>query len=310
MEATGNETIMQQSWAALHIKKSLLPIDEYVRREGLSRSIVENRGKLGVVQIRKYKGKTYVVDVPVSPYLFESKTAKEKTQSLGSSLQAERPAAPARKPTSHGPGMSGRSSGLSERAGKIKSARTVTAKPRSIIEKPKKAIPSTEANRPSESSEIALNDEFRLRALAAQAKSGRIWQVTSILSLVFVFAACLVSFWFYMDRRVQLERADSAYATVTTVHQNYLQAKRQVETLRSRIESSSADLERSRYELSKSQEQIKTLRNQLAAAGRDVRLLRRRYFETVRQLEQQIEKLNAGFNELAAGRATVQKGGN
>jgi len=138
---------------------------------------------------------------------------------------------------------------------------------------------------------------------------GRIWQLTSILSLVFVFAACLVSFWFYMDRRVQLERADSAYATVTTVHQNYLQAKRQVETLRSRIENSSTELARGRYELSKSEEQIKTLRNQLAAAGRDVTLLRKRYSETVRRLEQQIEELTAGFNELAAGRPAGPKGG-
>lgn len=310
MEATRNETIMQQSWTALHLEKSLLSVDEYARREGLSRSIVENRGKLGIVRIRKYKGKTYVVDVPISPYLNESKTTKEKTQSVDSSLQAERIAALARKVTSHRPDVTGRSSGLADGAGAIKSVQTTSAKPRSIIEKSKEPIQSAEAQRPSASAEVALDDEFRLRVLAAQAKSARIWQVTSILSLVFVFAASLAIFWLYMDRRIQLERADSAYATVTDVHQDYLQAKRQVEMLRSRIVSSRAELARGRYELSESGEQIKTLRNQLAGSRRDVRLLRKRYSETVRQFEQQIKELTPGLNELAAGQAAVTKGGN
>ena len=60
----------QESRPAFPLKRALLSIDEYAAREGLSRDIVEHCGKLGIVQIRKHKGKTFVVDVPLSPYSY------------------------------------------------------------------------------------------------------------------------------------------------------------------------------------------------------------------------------------------------
>jgi len=54
----------QQTQQTSHFKKSLVPLDEYAAREGIPADILEQQGDLGVVQIRKYKGKKYVVDVP------------------------------------------------------------------------------------------------------------------------------------------------------------------------------------------------------------------------------------------------------
>ena len=48
----------------LHLGKRLLPIDEYSSRTGLSAGLLEQYGRIGIVQIRKYKGRTFVVDVP------------------------------------------------------------------------------------------------------------------------------------------------------------------------------------------------------------------------------------------------------
>ena len=69
MEPATGQTISQEAPPTLQCKRSLLPIDEYAAREGLSRDIIEECGRLGIIQIRKYKGKTFVVDVPLSPYL-------------------------------------------------------------------------------------------------------------------------------------------------------------------------------------------------------------------------------------------------
>ena len=52
----------------MQLKRSLSPIDEYAARQGVSMGIVRECAKLGIVQIRRYKGKTFVVDVPLSPY--------------------------------------------------------------------------------------------------------------------------------------------------------------------------------------------------------------------------------------------------
>lgn len=52
----------------LQLERALVPIDEFAAREGVSRSAVEDWANLGLVQIRRHKGKTFVVDVPPGPY--------------------------------------------------------------------------------------------------------------------------------------------------------------------------------------------------------------------------------------------------
>jgi hypothetical protein len=68
MEAETDRMMTDQDRPSLQMKRSLLPIDEYAARQGLSIDLVEKCGDLGIVQIRKYKGKTFVVNSPVSPY--------------------------------------------------------------------------------------------------------------------------------------------------------------------------------------------------------------------------------------------------
>lgn len=80
MEQTPGQITSQEGGATLQLKRSLLPIDKYAAREGLSRGIIEECGKLGIVQIRKYKGQMFVVDVPLSPYLYPSEAAEGATK--------------------------------------------------------------------------------------------------------------------------------------------------------------------------------------------------------------------------------------
>ncbi len=68
MTSRANETVLEDERALLQLKRPLLSIDRYAAREGISRMVVEEYGRLGIVQLRKYKGETYVVDVPLSPY--------------------------------------------------------------------------------------------------------------------------------------------------------------------------------------------------------------------------------------------------
>ena len=71
METIENEMISRETGPILQLKRPLLPIDQYAAREGVSTGILEQCGKLGIVQIRKYKGQTYVVDVPITPNMPE-----------------------------------------------------------------------------------------------------------------------------------------------------------------------------------------------------------------------------------------------
>jgi len=61
MGTTTNEKISDKTEPTLQLEKPLLPIDEYAAREGISRDLVEECGKLSIIQLRKYKGKTFVI---------------------------------------------------------------------------------------------------------------------------------------------------------------------------------------------------------------------------------------------------------
>jgi hypothetical protein len=90
MTTDTNNRTSRQTAPSLQLNKSLVPIDEYAAREGLSRSLVEECGKLGIVQLRTYKGKTFVVNVPISPYLCLSEPAKEPARPTDKQTRAQK----------------------------------------------------------------------------------------------------------------------------------------------------------------------------------------------------------------------------
>ncbi len=99
MKPAIDRTISQEAPPTLQSKRSLLPIDEYAAREGLSRETIEECGRLGIIQIRKYKGKTFVVDVPLSPYLRTTETAAAPPQAVSKSTPAQKTPKPTQKVT-------------------------------------------------------------------------------------------------------------------------------------------------------------------------------------------------------------------
>jgi archaellum component FlaC len=79
------DSASQKAGPASHFKRTLVPLDEYASREGISSDIIEKQGQLGVLQIRKFKGQKFVVDVPVEQ--LEEYENEEDSESLAKSLR-------------------------------------------------------------------------------------------------------------------------------------------------------------------------------------------------------------------------------
>jgi septal ring factor EnvC (AmiA/AmiB activator) len=80
-EMTGGGTAVQKAESSSHFKRNLVPLDEYATRQGISNDIVEQQGQLGVIQIRKFKGQKFVVDVsPEQLSEFENENVTETTR--------------------------------------------------------------------------------------------------------------------------------------------------------------------------------------------------------------------------------------
>jgi archaellum component FlaC len=80
-ESVAGDTAAQKTEPLSHFKRELVPLDEYAARQGISSDIVEQQGQLGVVQIRKFKGQKFVVDVPADQLSeFETDQLEEPTR--------------------------------------------------------------------------------------------------------------------------------------------------------------------------------------------------------------------------------------
>ena len=83
------ETASQKNSAVLQLRRSMLPVDEYMTREGISRSVVEEYRQLGIVQIRKHAGRIYVIDLPLEPYAGEPEFPANAEESPRRAVQTQ-----------------------------------------------------------------------------------------------------------------------------------------------------------------------------------------------------------------------------
>ncbi|UCE99991.1 MAG: hypothetical protein JSV82_02710 [Planctomycetota bacterium] len=87
MRATTKLVSSEHAAPILQLKRALLPIDEYALREGISTEIIEKYAQLGIVQIRRFKDKIFVVDIPLSPYSSLSDAAKDALKLINNAAQ-------------------------------------------------------------------------------------------------------------------------------------------------------------------------------------------------------------------------------
>jgi hypothetical protein len=80
-ETAWGDTAVEKAGQTSHFKRNLVPLDEYAAQQGISSDIVEQQGQLGVIQIRKFKGQKFVVDVPAEQLSeFENEDTAETTR--------------------------------------------------------------------------------------------------------------------------------------------------------------------------------------------------------------------------------------
>lgn len=370
MTTDTNNRTSRQSTPSLQLNKSLVPIDEYAAREGLSRGLVEECGKLGIVQLRTYKGETFVVNAPISPYLCLSETTKKPARPVDKDSRAQKiselmqrvaseksisqkkppmavpegPAESSTQPVKDGAishlvkkmfdnaskitekqrqvldGAAGRADRASEPGQKIpaKTPRATarparltndasqsgpaqtrtpgtgktTNKPMAAPNKTRQARPLPPVQPPDmeifelpnetspavddtqeiyESSQIPQDDGYQLSILTAQAKSKRIWQMTAVLSLGFLFMALVASISLLVNRQTQL---DEARASIQRLFDDSTQSGQHLENLQAELSSSNVQAGLFQSNLDKSRAELKTARNELTQARQDAENVR------------------------------------
>jgi hypothetical protein len=228
MEATTNESVSQERNLILQLKRPLLPIEEYAARQGLSRCTVEQHVQSGSIQVRKYKGKTYVVDVPLSPYhdAPQELTLMEEDPEMTADT-VEQP--PQSTDTAHAKTISGE-----------------TARIKGV----------------SQWTQIPHGDPPQPSFLNAATWTARTRKVIAAAGTACLLAAILAGFYLYTNQTIQADRLDGAFATIQTVHNNSIQASQQLAALQTNLVESTAQLQSVKSELNKIAPEVASLRTE------------------------------------------------
>ena len=279
MEAVINQITAEETGPTLQIERPLLPIDEYAARQGISRQAVEEYGWMGIVQIRKHKGRTFVVDVPLNSYSHTSKPSSEPEVtddqiSRKQNLPADRQGLP-----------------QSIQAPKLKKPEITN----SAVENTDKL---TETKRVAQPDQASQNNVRWFGFTKALPGSKRTWQIAALSSLAFLFVAIFANFRLNMDQKVQRNRLDQAYAGTQMVYNDLTQAKQQAEAAQNKLADARVELERLRNKLDKSVSQAQNTRNELAATRQNFETIKQRYVEAIDQLNEKIQELTTRLTEL------------
>ena len=338
MEETVNDNVLQDEGTTLLLNRPLVPIDEYADRESVSTGLIEECGRLGVIQLRRYKGKTFVVDVPLA-YPYASQTAAEQGQPGDKTVLLQKaselvkkhipPEPPAEKTqkTSHSKQntFQQHTKRLLDVGNKPPAADEETAD----IQEPSDDLFDIQNAEPFEIGEdiLELIDESepaketpRLAAIphptaavaAVPGVNERFWRMAAVIFFAALLVATFTSFWFYADRQAQIDKVEQAYKSTNRVFSAFAESSQQAkqmqkdidnareekERLQSMLEQSREEVDRMQDGLNNSKAEVKAVRSELSEARRNLENLQRNNSEAVGQLNEEIQNLAARLAEL------------
>jgi hypothetical protein len=305
-------------------KKSLLTVNQYAARQGVSAGVVQEAAKLGVVQVRKHKNKTFIVDLPLDVYKItkhpDSPPSEEiDTESCTNKITElvnrifqsdnETQLLPAdfRHKVETG----------------IDSQRQIQQIPQAAPRhSPAKAAPLQQWNDRSaeildlnlfaeETNELADNKDinehalsrFRiplLRNITESIRSISVWKILLIL-MTAAFAISISTYvWASIDRKIQQQKLRDAYESIGNLMTKYEDARQKARLYELDITNWRSEAERSEKALIDYKAELQNVKKSLDEARRDLQSTQQYNMETLRTLNDQISKIRSQVPNLGS----------
>lgn len=260
-------------------KKNLLSVGQYASRQGVSTGIVQEAARLGVVQVRKHKDKTFIVDLPLDTYkmikqpdwgnsegidttagankiselvnrIFQSDSVLEKNLKISAAMPAksiDTAASTAVKPQITVPAV-------------IPDLRLFAEEESSV----KAAIGHIEENEPV---------NFRMpffRGVTDSTMAMPRWKMnTIVVAIAAAIIACAFTYT-VINRNIQQQKLNLAYENIGKLMTEYENAKQKAQMFEFDIMSWRSDAERSKKALWGSENELNEVRKRLYEARKDL----------------------------------------
>jgi hypothetical protein len=257
-------------------KKHLLSVGQYASRQGVSTGIVQEAAKLGVVQVRKHKDQTFIVDLPLDTY----KTLKQPDWGSNDGIDTT---AGATK--------------ISELVNKIFQTDRVLEKNLKIpssgtmfgLRNKSAAIPDLKLFGNEESTAKTANNKnenepvkFRvpmLRSITDSTIAMPRWKVNVISAAAVIVIIASALSYIIINNKAQQAKLNRAYENIGQLMTEYENAKQKAQMYQFDVMSWQSESERTKKALSASENELSEIRKRLYEARKDLEVMQQEKIE-------------------------------
>jgi len=264
-------------------KKSLLSVQQYATSQGVSTGVVQECAKLGVVQVRKHKEKTYIVDLPLDIYKGIKQQDEQKPEPIDASSQAQR---------------------ISDLMNKIfqppKHTQPFSAEPVAI---PDLHLFAQEENQAAAESISRIEPQLgrfrisRARKIIDAIKIVSVWRIVSVVVTVALFISISAYRMVSIDRNFQQQRLQQAYANIQKLMSEYENTRQKAKLYELDMINWQSEAQRSQKALAGLQIELQQTREKLFQARRDLSETQQYNADTLKLLNEQINDITARIQQ-------------
>jgi hypothetical protein len=268
-------------------KKSLLSVGQYASRQGVSTGIVQEAARLGVVQVRKHKDKTFIVDLPLDTYKMIKQPDWGSSEGVDTTAGANKiselvnrifqsdsvPGKNLKRPAA----TSAKSIGAAAVAVVRPQSNSAAAIPdlKLFAEEESKAKAAT---RPVEKRTVNFRVPF-LRSVIDSTMAMPRWKVnTIVVAMAAAIIACAFTY-IIINRNIQQERLHLAYENIGKLMTENENAKQKAQMFEFDVLSWRSEAERSKKALLGSENELNEVRKRLYESRKDLQALQQEKIE-------------------------------
>ncbi|MGA2916880.1 MAG: hypothetical protein ABSE89_12725 [Sedimentisphaerales bacterium] len=293
-------------------KKTLLTVGQYAARQGVSAGIVQECTKLGTVQVRKHKDKTFIVDLPLDTYKI-LKQQDSPSETIDSTLCANKITELVNrifKPDSDIKGLP--TTNKTIEAGEDSSdtkpvSSDLSASPAQLENL--QAIPDLQLFAEKETkvindkNNIELPDSgFRvppMRNVTDTIRSVSIWK----MSFAFAAVAFALSFIAYttlsIERKNQQQKLQQAYDSIDKLMTKYEQTRQQARVAEFDMLTWQSEAEQAKKALLNTENELQNTRQSLFETKKDLQNTQQYNNEKLKELNEQVTKIREHIPAVA-----------
>ncbi|MEN6387235.1 MAG: hypothetical protein ABFD79_18805 [Phycisphaerales bacterium] len=290
-------------------KKSLLTVQQYATSQGISAGVVNECAKLGVVQVRKHKNKTFIVDLPLDA----GKNAREqqeetKNEQINTTERAQKLSdmvnkifQPSRQILNSGAAVS---KPQVQQQPKVQPAQQPKIQPKAT--KPEIAIPDlkifaqVEEKAPAVKAEVLAPavPQFKVSPLRKFTDSFKISLVNKIL-LIFMAAAMAVAAGACMfvnyQNKMQERKLENAYDSIGKLMNENDSAKRRAKLYEMDSSNWRAEAQRNQQSIASLEVELVQTKERLSQTQDNLSEVQQNHVDTLKKLDEQIQEITTKF---------------